>query len=194
MAWAEFAYKVALGEIKHGEYLYKCGIRDIENLFPKKTKPGWTVQYLLTCNDSTYQPRRRGRETDAKDFQELAFGTLLHMIEDSFSRSHVDRRPPVAAEKCEKCEELQNCYQPGKIVSFHAFANQKLRRHGMKDNRGAYLDEWHEGSVTVVDVGRVLKSYYENGKDWDELKKYLECIFSLEDEDAKAGPGDYAAH
>jgi hypothetical protein len=40
-----------------------------------------------------------------------------------------------------------------------------------------------------VEVGKVLRHYRENDQPWDELKDYLECVFDLDDADAKAGPG-----
>jgi hypothetical protein len=184
MAWAELAYKVARGEIKHSDYLYKCGIPEIERLFSKK--PGWTVQLLLTWDDPTYQPRRVKGEFHDEAFRDLAFGTLLHMIEDSFSKSHVSRNPPGGS----KCERVPNYDQPGKIISFHGFANQKASKHSKEDNDGAFHNNLlRYPSLNVVEVGKVFRDYREKNEPWDKLKDYLECVFDLEDPDAKAGPG-----
>jgi hypothetical protein len=184
MAWAELAYKVARGEVKHSDYLYKCGIPEIERLFSKK--PGWTVQLLLTWDDPTYQPRRVKGEFHDEMFRDFAFGTLLHMIEDSFSRAHVSRNPPGG----NKCERVPDYDQPGKITSFHAFVKQKTSKHGKEDNDEAlYNNLLRYPSLNVVEVGKVLRYYRENDQPWDKLKDYLECVFDLEDPDAKAGPG-----
>jgi hypothetical protein len=184
MAWAEFSYKVARGEIKHSDYLYKCGIPEIEKLFSKKR--GWTVQMLLTWDDPTYQPRRVKGELQDEAFLDLAFGTLLHMIEDSFSKSHVSRNPPSG----NKCERVPNYDQPGKIITFHPFAKQKMSEHGKEDNDEAFHNNlFRYPSLNVVEVGKVFRDYREKNEPWDKLKDYLECVFDLDDPDAKAGPG-----
>ncbi len=184
MAWAEFAYKVARREIKHSDYLYKCGIPEIERLFSKKR--GWTVQMLLTWDDPTYQPQRVKGELHDEAFLDLAFGTLLHMIEDSFSKSHVSRSPPGG----NKCERVPNYDQPGKIISFHAFPKQKLSEHGKEDNDAAFNNNlFRYPSLNVVEVGKVFRDYREKNEPWDKLKDYMECVFDLEDPDVKAGPG-----
>jgi len=41
-----------------------------------------------------------------------------------------------------------------------------------------------------VDVGKILKTYYDLKKPWEEVRQYLECVFELEDPMAKAGPGE----
>jgi len=40
-----------------------------------------------------------------------------------------------------------------------------------------------------VEVGKVFRDYREKNEPWDKLKDYLECVFDLEDPDAKADPG-----
>jgi hypothetical protein len=188
MAWAELAYKVAQGEIKHSDYLYKCGIPEIEKLFSKKT--GWTLQLLLTWDDPTYQPRRVKGTFQDEMFRDFAFGTLLHMIEDSFSKSHVSRNPPGG----NKCEKVPDYDQPGKIISFNAFVNQKTSEHSKQDNQEAFeANLLRYPSLNVVEVGKVFRDYRENNQAWDRLKGYMECVYDLEDPDAKAGPGSQFA-
>jgi len=184
MAWAELAYRVARGEIKNSDYLYKCGIPEIEKLFEKK--PGWTVQLLLTWDDPTYQPRRVKGEFRDESFRDFAFGTLLHMIEDSFSKSHVNRNPPDG----NKCERAPDYEQPGKIVRFHAFASQKSSKHGKEDNEEALTGNLlRYPSLNVVEVGKVIRNYRDNDKPWEQFRDYLDCVFGLDDPEAKAGPG-----
>jgi hypothetical protein len=184
MAWAEFAYKVVRREIKHSDYLYKCGFPEIEKLFSKKR--GWTVQMLFTWDDPTYQPRHVKGGFHDEAFLDFVFGTLLHMIEDSFSKSHVSRSPPGG----NKCERVPDYDQPGKIVSFHAFARQKMSKHGKEDNDQAFQDNLlRYPTLNVVEVGKVFRDYREKDEPWDKLKDYLECVYDLEDPDAKAGPG-----
>jgi hypothetical protein len=185
MAWAEFAYKVVLREIKHSDYLYKCGISKIERLFSKKR--GWTVQMLFTWDDPTYQPRRVKGEHHDEEFRDLVFGTLLHMVEDSFSKSHVTRNPPGG----NYCEKVPGSEQPGRIARFHPFAKQKAGKHGKEDNEEASYDNLlHFPSVNVVEICKVIREYRKKNEPWEKLKDYLECVYDLEDPDTKAGPGE----
>jgi len=121
MMWAEFAYKLAIGELDRGVELRKIGIPGMETLFKNR---GWTAQQLFTRGDPTY----RGDQ----DFRNFAFGSLLHLVEDSFSRSLTERDEPSGA----KCNAVPGAYQPGKILSFHAYASQTHR-------------EWDVGSKTT---------------------------------------------
>jgi hypothetical protein len=98
----------------------------------------------------------------------------------------VSRNPPGG----NKCEKVPNYDQPGKVVSFHAFANQKSSEHGKEDNEEALRNNlFRYPSLNVVEVGKVFRDYRENNQPWDRLRDYLECVFDLEDPEAKAGPG-----
>jgi len=111
---------------------------------------------------------------------------LLHMIEDSFSKSHVARNPP-GGNKCERAPDYE---QPGKIISFHAFAKQDVSEHGKEDNEEALRNNlFRYPSLNVVEVGKVFRDYREKNEPWDKLKDYLECVFDLEDPNAKADAG-----
>jgi hypothetical protein len=108
------------------------------------------------------------------------------MIEDSFSKSHVTRSPPGG----NKCEGVPDYDEPGRIIGFHAFPKQKLREHGREDNDEALHDNlFRYPSLNVVEVGKVFRDYRERNEPWDKLKDYLECVFDLDDPDAKASPG-----
>jgi hypothetical protein len=89
MMWAEFTYKIAIGELDRGVELRKIGISGMETLFKNR---GWTAQQLFTRGDPTY----RGEQ----NFRNFAFGSLLHLVEDSFSLSHTERDEPSGA-KCD---------------------------------------------------------------------------------------------
>lgn len=175
MMWAEFTYKLATGKIDKGIELRKIGIPGMETLFKNR---GWTAQQLFTRGDPTY----RGEQ----DFRDFVFGSLLHLIQDSFSISHVERDEPSGA----KCPALPDQDKAGKILSFHAYANQNKRKHADADKQDALSIHLAEKQPNCVEVGKVLKAYFEQQRPWEEVKEYLECLFELSDPEAKAGPGD----
>lgn len=174
MMWAELTYRLAIGNIDRGVELKKIEIPGMEALFKNR---GWTAQQLFTRGDPTY----RGEQ----DFRNFAFGSLLHLIEDSFSLSHTERDDPSGA----KCEAFPEHYKPGKVLGFHAYANQDKRKHADSDKQSALSIHLIEKQPSVVDIGRVLKAYYEEKRPWDEVRQYLECVFELDNPAAKAGPG-----
>jgi hypothetical protein len=65
-----------------------------------------------------------------------------------------------------------------------------MSEHSKEDNDEAFHNNLlRYPSLNVVEVGKVFRYYHENNKPWDKLKDYLECVFDLDDPDAKAGPG-----
>jgi hypothetical protein len=175
MMWAEFAYRTALGEVDRGIELRKTGIPGMELIFRNK---GWTAQQLFTRGD----PTLRGE----KDFRDLAFGSLLHMVQDSFVLSHTDRDEASSA----KCPKVEGALKPGQIRSFHSYARQDKKKHAREDGQDALDRALLVQQPNVVDVGRLLKSYYDARRPWTELRDYLECVFEAQDLEAEAGPGE----
>lgn len=181
MMWAEFTYKLANGEIDRGTELRKTGIKGMDTLFYNR---GWTSQQLFTRGDATF----RGPQ----DFRNFAFGSLLHLVEDSFALSHTDRDEPTGA----KCSVVPEQDKPGKILRFLSYANQDHHKHADQDNQDALkrhllLLPSDKMQPNVVAIGRTLRGYYELKRPWEDVKKYLdECVFDLEDAAAEAGPGD----
>jgi hypothetical protein len=175
MMWAEFAYRTALGEVDRGIELRKAGIPGMEAIFRNR---GWTAQQLFTRGDPTF----RGE----KDFRDLAFGSLLHMVQDSFVLSHTDRDEASGA----KCPKVEGALQPGRIRSFHSYARQDKKKHAREDGHDALDRALLVQQPNVVDVGRLLKSYYDARRPWTDLRDYLECVFEAQDLEAGAGPGE----
>ncbi len=181
MMWAEFTYRLAKGELDRGIELRKTGIKGMETLFYNR---GWTSQQLFTRGDATF----RGPQ----DFRDFAFGSLLHLVEDSFALSHTERDEPSG----EKCSVVPSQDKPGKILKFLSYTNQDHNKHSEQDNQDAL--KYHlvilpsdKMQPNVVAIGRTLKGYYEQKRPWEEVKRYLdECVFDLEDPTAEAGPGE----
>lgn len=181
MMWAEFTYKLTIGEIDCGIELRKTGIKGMETLFYNR---GWTSQQLFTRGDASF----RGPQ----DFRDFAFGSFLHLVEDSFALSHTERDEPSGT----KCSVVSTQDKPGKILKFLSYANQDHNKHAEQDNQDALryhllLLPSDKMQPNVVAVGRTLREHYENKQPWEDVRRYLdECVFDLEDPTAEAGPGD----
>jgi len=190
LIWAEFAYKVASGGIPGNTLLKEVPVSDFaKKLFPNQEA---TVENLFLMGDVTY------RGSQLKDF---AFGTLLHMVQDSFSKSHVSRDRSTQRALC-------NCpytdVSPAKIERFLVYNSQDAAKHKAEDVYEALKRDILEYSPNVIDVGKILIKFYEELKDkqksnpeysnWDEVKKYLdECVFGLKEIGAEAEGGKFEA-
>lgn len=177
LMWAEFAYRFAIGELTHNAELRMSGVAGMEKVFQNTN---WTAERLFTMDDTTFRKPELMRQ--------MAFGSLLHMIEDSFSGAHVNREPSDGAQ----CTQVPDQPRPGRVEMFYAFNSQDSSAHGAKDSQDGL--EVHMRSVTpnVVRVGQTVLRYYKSSKPWDEFKKYVNCLYELVDEDVPAEPGiDY---
>jgi hypothetical protein len=178
LMWAEFAYKVAMGRIQASTMLKDVPINGFEKLFPGQVA---TVENLFLMGDETY------RGSSLKDF---AFGTLLHMVQDSFSESHVSRDLSTQGAVC-NCPYTDR--SPAKIEKFLVYSAQDAKKHKTEDVYDALKNDAVKYSPNVIDVGKVLRRLYnEQNSDWEAVKIYLdECVFVLKDLDAEADGGKF---
>ncbi len=187
LMWAEFAYKVASGSIPANTPLKDVHVSGFEKLFRGQ---GATVENLFLMGDETY------RGSQLKDF---AFGTLLHMVQDSFSESHVSRDLSTQGALC-NCQYTDR--SPATIEKFLVYSPQDSAQHKDEDTYGALKKDVLQYSPNVIDVGKILIKFYEELKDkqksnpeysnWDVVKKYLdECVLALKDPDAEADGGKF---
>ena len=175
MMWAEFAYKTAKGDIKRGQPLNRTKIAGMTELFPK----GETGQLLFLREDRTYQ--------SDSDFKGFAFGTLIHMIEDSFSDSHAEREIPDGS----LCGGAASTYpMPGRVKTFHSYARQDKDKHKAADSQAALNNGLAKIDPTAVTVGQTLKTMLESETDWQVVKSYLDCAYSLAEDAQASGPGE----
>lgn len=172
LAWAEFAWRSSRGEYDLETTLVSLPIEGFSTLFSGSRD--WRIQDLYALGN----PHIRSPDAMAK----VAFGNLLHIVQDSFAQGHVERRSPVLGHTCEAFPALA---QPGKIVEFHSYSHQDSGRHGHSDSRGAFSAHWSSDQPSVVDVGKALNAFRLRRSSWEEVKPYLECIFTL---DAQARP------
>ncbi len=175
LIWAEFAYKVASEGIPAQMMLKDVPVSGFGRFFPNQEA---TVENLFLMGDETY------RGSQLKDF---AFGTLLHMVQDSFSESHASRDLSTQGAFC-SCPSTDR--SSAKIEKFLVYSSQDAARHKDEDTYEALRNDAAKYSPNVIDVGRVLREFYKQKSSWDVVKKYLdECVFALKDMDAEADGG-----
>lgn len=170
LMWAEFTWRVSQGEYSHGTLLKEIKIPGFSQYFGNV---GWNVQDLFTLGNP---PLR-------KNLGDVAFGSLLHMVEDSFSRGHVSRAEGVHGNSCPGGKG-----SPGVIQEFHTYQNQDHAKHGDSDSRRSMGDHLVE-KPSVVAIGRDLRALYEQPASWETVMPYLACVFAMEDSSALASAG-----
>lgn len=176
MQWAEFAYRVSAGDIRTGSRI--ASERDVGSVAAFFPKFGMDVGSLFIQGTKPNTPER---------VKEIAFGSLLHMVEDSFSRAHVDREHP---------RQVDGKWVPGAIRSFHSYAHQHHDKHSGADTQEA-LDKDEHTRQAVVQVVRDLKDARATGAadnspdhGWSNVRKILlDTVYVLADPAAQAAPG-----
>ena len=169
LAWAQFAYLVSIGEIGA-----EAKVSDGDAVGPRIAKyfpeNGWTVMYLFTRGTA---PRSEERLRD------IAFGSLLHVVQDSFSRAHVAR---------EDVRMGESGPVPGRIVQFHSYARQDPYLHGKMDDFEGLAQAHDTGLITAI--GMRLVELRARRAPWDEVLRALEPVFELSEAATAAGPGN----
>ena len=178
MMWMEFTWRVANGEYNLDSKLADVKVAGFDEFFGKS---GWTVQDLFTAGNPIL--RGKGRVSD------VAFGSLLHTVEDSFAEGHVERERDSPG----SCSSAPQFPAPPRVIEFHSYAHQDEKKHKERDTRSAFLEELAR-PVNEVVVGKPLKDFYEHGASWETVKPYLECVFAVVDPSTKASAGsEFAA-
>ena len=86
LMWAEFVWGIVEGKYKLDTNLRDINIPNWQDHFAN----GHTVQELFTMGRPWLRPHIKG----------MAFGSMLHLIQDSFAQGHVDRREPIFGQVC----------------------------------------------------------------------------------------------
>lgn len=178
MGWFEFTWRASLGE-----YTLETRLKDIDNptLRTAFGRTEWRLLDLYTLGASGGLRRHT---------HDVAFGSLLHTLQDSYAAGHVDREEASGLKRC----VLQgvSVSAPGNILAFHAYNQQDHDKHAESDSRAAFMRGFqNEGNV--VDVGRVLVMARDQKVPWESMVPFFDCLFILQSPDAPAGPGDFVA-
>jgi len=172
LMWMEFTWKVAAGEFRLGTPLKSIQLEGWGQHFAN----GHNVQDLFTLSRPWLRPH----------ISEVAFGSLLHVVQDSFSRAHVERREPVSGMTC-----AQGQQPAGRIVRFLSYAQQDHAKHKDEDSPESAQRHLAMNSPDAVDIGKTLREFLDHKASWDTVQSYLaECVFPLDDDSQPSGPGD----
>ena len=177
MLWAEFTWGVATGIHTQDTNLFGLKKYKFDQLFLFNKE--WRVQDIFALSN---RQNRQGNR-----IQRVAFGSLLHVIQDSFAGGHVERLDPSEGQSC---PTNSNWMKPGNILEFHSYSKQDHTKHGDSDNKGAF--EQHHASINpgAVQVGAELFKLFSKRAPWSEVSPYLECIFTLDAQSRISSSGE----
>jgi hypothetical protein len=178
LRWAEFAWRVASGEIEPRWKVSSLGSRLKGNdmtewlgtLFHGPSKKHWTVQDMFLAKPASIRA--------------IALGSLLHQVEDSYSAAHVRRRSERVQENgCPSYDALDP------VAQFYTYVGQDTEKHGLCDNAPDWLESQRTG--TPIEVLAEIVRAHEEGRGWPQVKAILEeKVFRLEDAAPAAAPGE----
>lgn len=173
--WLEFAWKVSTREIKPDTFLRDIQIPTVQEHFGCTE---WRVVdlYILGRQDKL-----------GKYLHHIAFGSVLHTVQDSFAGAHVSREQQAPAGLCRNSEHQH----PRRIVEFHTYGAQDGGLHDEQDSREAMTrvnvaDRWPD----AVEATHNLAQFYEERALWSDVQPYMQCLFELADERKDSSPGD----
>jgi hypothetical protein len=171
--WAEFTWGLATETLSRTTRLNDLGVPELGSFFPGDL----SATILFSLGYPGFQNSK---------IAEVALGSLLHMVQDSFSRSHVTRADALGAD----CDGVPGALQPGAIRQFHSYARQNHRAHNSADDAQALELNRIETTPSVVDVCAQIIQLWSRKASWTEARKYLEYVFTLDPQALAAGPGE----
>jgi hypothetical protein len=180
MAWLEFTWRASMGDDGFGSQrmVSRLPIDGFAERF--RYNQDWRIQDLFALGN----PGAR----DADSIRKIAFGSLIHVVEDSFAAGHVDRVPPKPGASC------AGWRAPGEIREFHSYPRQDSHKHGLADELAALRTHESTTSPNVIDVVSTLGILWRSQVPWDEARRYLECVFALAPDARPSSPGDSYQH
>jgi len=171
--WMEFAYTVAIGKVEPDTAMHDVNLALTRRFFARQ--PGWTVNHLFAPKYTL------GKRT----IRDVALGSMLHVIQDSFSKAHVHR----AFDGTSTCPS-------GRVVQFHSYGRQDPKRHGEADTRQAWLaDDRFTPELSPVEASARMIRFARERADWaTAVLPYLRTtLFCLDSDAEPSGPGNYLA-
>lgn len=171
--WAHFLWEMAGGRLSTTEYLRELPGQELRAWFPGDM----TAQNLFATG--IVEPRAH--------LDQVAIGVLLHMVQDSFSAAHADRMDETGA----SCPGYAKALAPGKLRSFRSYVQQNTSRHDAQDTAASMGLHTTQSAPSAVDASRVLVDAWKAKEPWENVEPYFDCLYSLHDPKAAAGPGPY---
>jgi hypothetical protein len=97
----------------------------------------------------------------------MAFGALLHTVEDSYSAAHVMRETArTQANGCPSYDALDA------IVEFHTYVGQDTEKHALCDDPPDWLES--PRAASPIDVLAEIVRAYGEGAEWPAVRAILE--------------------
>ncbi len=152
LAWAEFCWKVSLGELSPSARMDSIPLDVIRELL--RDHGAKTVQQLFQAPTEAVASQR-------------ALGSLLHVVEDSYAVGHVEREPVAGAPT-----------RRGRIVKFHDYIHQDHDAHAEFDRwQGGRTDAERlallPGALDAVDQATRLLDLWTARTPWEGVKDAL---------------------
>lgn len=167
MHWAGFAYGVATGTIDPETTLERLDAPIARSHFAQR--PGWSVNYL-------FAPLYRLTGPDYT--RDMALGSLLHLVQDSYSEAHTRR----AFEPSDRCSA-------GRVQEFHSYTPQDGKKHGTADSRAAWTARRFTPAQDPVNASATLIHFARTGAPWSTVEAYLRGTVFCIDADARPATG-----
>ncbi|WP_152670050.1 hypothetical protein [Lysobacter capsici] len=175
MGWSEFAWRASLGEYTLDTRLKEIQIPVIQASFGRTQ---WRILDLYTQGAGGGLRRM---------YQDVAFGSLLHTLQDSYAAGHAQREESSGVRECPLATGAVPA--PGAIAEFHAYNQQDHDLHAHADT-GAAFARYLSDPGNSVDIGRALVKARDRKLAWNEVQPFFDCVFTLQRSDAPASPGD----
>ena len=183
LIWAEFTYKVATGKISGLTKIRDVKIESFSDVFNAQDTDVYDRDMRALFSDPH-------DATMFIDVRRIAMGSLLHLIEDSYSPAHVQRV---------YLDTAEGRFCRGAIRQFLAYTSQNVQKHSAGDKWPANLPR---NALTpdarvcdpITAGAAVLKFYARDdftGADWAEVRTFFEkSIFALDANAIASGPGE----
>ena len=171
--WIEFAYAVATEKVEPETLLGDLRLPVARNF---TRQPGWSINYLFAPKFTLGQA----------SIKEVALGSILHVVQDSYSRAHADRSYSSSA----RCPN-------GRIVEFHAYGHQDSDRHNVADTRASWQgnSDYQPDNNPVQASAQILR-FARQRADWETVVKpyLLDRLFCIDDDARASSPGDFGTN
>lgn len=155
MMWAEFTWRVQSGGndfISQSTPMGHVPVEGLAEFFP--ANEARTVADLFTL----------GRPWLRHQLGDVAFGSLLHMVEDSYAGGHAARRTSTAG----SCADSE-------ILSFHTYAGQDKAAHKARDGLDAARKK-----LQLTSSLKSLVKMRDDRLSWSAVRPFLsDCVFPL---------------
>jgi len=171
--WIEFAWRVFDGEIGPETKLKSIKIPTLTEHFGCSD---WSVSDVFVLGR---------KDTLIRRLPDIAFGSVLHTVQDSFADGHVTR---AAAPLVDSCPGASTMSKPGPVVEFHAYGQQDGHKHDERDSREAMASAASDVSGAIATTKELFRLWNENAP-WARAKPLLECIFDLAEDHRPSSAG-----